>query len=186
LREDAARGPAMTATGDPALIERAKDGDLGAFELLYRRNVGRVYAVCLRLLADEGRAEELTQDAFVRAWQRLGSFEGRSAFSSWIHRVAVNLVIDALRARIARTAFEISVDEATAAREAAAPADVCAAIDLDRAIASLPAGARAVYVLHEIEGYRHEDIAELIGVEPGTSKAQLHRARALLRRALSR
>jgi RNA polymerase sigma-70 factor (ECF subfamily) len=185
LRDDAAQGPAMTAAGDSALIERAKDGDLGAFELLYRRNVGRVYAVCLRLLADEGRAEELTQDAFVRVWQRLGSFEGRSSISSWIHRVAVNVAIDALRARNARAMWEAPGDEATAGG-AVAPADVGAGIDLERAIASLPAGARAVYVLHEVEGFRHEDIAELIGIEPGTSKAQLHRARALLRRALSR
>lgn len=172
----------MITDTDHALVARAKDGDLAAFEALYRSHAGRIHAVCLRLTANPEEAEERTQDAFVRAWEKLGSFEGRSAFGSWLYRLAVNLVIDARRARASRRRVEV-IDE-----EPDAPASIPEAglgLDLERAIAGLPEGARTVYVLHEIEGYRHEEIGEVMGIATGTSKAQLHRARTLLRRSLS-
>src|SRR5881398_998874 len=141
------------------LIQRAQQGDQAAFEALYRAHVGRVYALCLRLTADRARAEELTQDAFVRAWERLASFRGESAFSSWLYRLTVNVVFLGQRA---------------------------GQLDLERAIAALPPGAREVFVLHDVEGYRHHEIARLNGIAVGTSKAQLFRARRLLREALSK
>ena len=142
-----------------------------------------MYAICLRLVADRHRAEELTQDAFVRAWQRLGSFEGRSAFSSWLYRLAVNVVIDSRRAQRRELAF-LSGDELPDTPGPQAAPEI--GLDLERAIAELPSGARLVYVLHEIEGYRHDEIADMTGIASGTSKAQLHRARRHLRKALSR
>lgn len=169
-------------TTERALVSRAKDGDVGAFETLHRRTVGRVHAVCLRLTGDPAWAEEICQDAYVRAWQNLGAFEGRSAFSTWLHRLAVNLALDARRAAL-RRGLGAHAEEA---HERPAPRrDPDATVDLERAIAALPVGARVVYVLHDIEGYTHQEIGEMTAVAAGTSKAQLHRARRLLRKALS-
>ena len=136
--------------------------------------------------ADARRAEELTQDVFVRAWERLGSFRGESAFSSWLYRLAVNVVLGERRSERRRTKRVLATDEVATHAVAAPRANPAARMDLERAIAGLPAGARAIFVLYEIEGYRHEEIAELTGLAPGTSKAQLHRARRLLREALER
>jgi RNA polymerase sigma-70 factor, ECF subfamily len=169
------------------LIHRAQQGDQAAFEALYHQHVGRVYAVCLRLTGDRGRAEELTQDAFVRAWERLGSFRGDSAFSSWLYRVAVNVVYLSLRAAGRRTRRVVAVADPGALERA--PDDTGGpgtALDLEGAVARLPPGAREVFVLHDVEGYRHEEIAQLAGIAVGTSKAQLFRARRLLREALNR
>jgi RNA polymerase sigma-70 factor, ECF subfamily len=172
------------------VVRRAQEGDVAAFEQLYRENVDRVFALCLRLSGDGGRAEELAQDVFVRAWEKLGSFEGKSAFSTWLHRLAVNVVLGERRSEGVRLAKVFATDELetfetaeTAARPAADPGT---GIDLERAIAKLPAGARAVFVLHDVEGYRHEEIARMQGTAVGTCKAQLHRARRLLREALGR
>ena len=169
-------------------VRRAQAGDESAFEALYREHVGRVYAICLRMSADARRAEELTQDAFVRAWERLGSFRGESAFSSWLYRIAVNVVLGARRAEGRRAHRQRAAAELSAATEreghAAAERNPGTRLDLERAIAELPPGARTIFVLHDVEGYRHEEIARLTGLAPGTSKAQLHRARRLLREAL--
>lgn len=169
-------------------VRRAQAGDESAFEALYREHVGRVYAICLRMSGDARRAEELTQDAFVRAWERLGSFRGESAFSSWLYRIAVNVVLGTRRAEGRRAhRHEIAAGLATAAeREEAGAVERSPGtrLDLERAIAELPPGARTIFVLHDVEGYRHEEIARLTGLAPGTSKAQLHRARRLLREAL--
>lgn len=187
---------AVPSAGDSAeedLVERSRAGDTAAFERLYRVHCGRVHAVCLRMLGDRGRAEEATQDAFVRAWQRLGSFRGDSAFGSWLYRLAANVAVDRLRRERRHEAGEAwSEDdgEDPGAPPAAEPAPAAsrpgAAIDLERAIRTLPPRARAVFVLHDVEGYRHGEIAALTGVAEGTSKAQLHRARRLLREALER
>ncbi len=177
------------------LIHRAQQGDQAAFEALYRAHVGRVYALCLRLTADAAQAEELTQDAFVRVWERLASFRGESAFSSWLFRLTVNVVF--LRGRAARRrALRVFTTGDPAALEqprsdssglgAGGAGEVGGAIDLERAVATLPPGAREVFVLHDVEGYRHQEIAQLAGIAVGTSKAQLFRARRLLREALSR
>ncbi|MBI1319703.1 MAG: sigma-70 family RNA polymerase sigma factor [Candidatus Hydrogenedens sp.] len=166
-------------------VRRAQAGDTRAFEFLYRENRGRVYALCLRMTANPGLADELAQEAFVRAWEKLDGFRGESKFSTWLHRLTVNVVLGALRQRNRRQNRETGVEEfeALPAAEAAAPAGLRA--DLEAAIQSLPEGARRVFVLHDIEGYRHEDIAEMMGTATGTCKAQLHRARKLLRERLS-
>jgi len=169
------------------LVRQAQEGDVAAFEQLYRENLGRVYALCLRLCCDATLAEELTQDSFVRAWQKLASFRGDSAFSSWLHPLAVNVALSERRSRRRRNQTFIATDDLStfeSPSEAPRPAPT-AALDLERALATLPAGARAIFVLHDIEGLKHEEIAERTGVAVGTSKAQLHRARKLLREALS-
>lgn len=172
---------------DGQWVERARGGDVAAFEELYRRHAGRVYALCLRMCGNAAEAEERTQDAFVRAWEKLDSFRGRSAFSSWLHRLTVNVVLGCWRRQGRRRERVVPFDEAAGpeAPEAAAPAPPAgAAVDLERAIAALPAGARTVFVLYDVEGYQHQEIAELTGLAVGTCKAQLHRARQLLRKAL--
>ncbi len=167
----------------PDLVRRAQDGDREAFERLYREQVGRVYALCLRLAGDPGRAEELTQDTFVRAWRKLGSFRGDAAFSSWLHRIAINTVYQAGRAEKRRRARHHRA-QGPAGEGATARAAPGLKVDLERAIAGLPPGARSVFVLYDIEGYRHAEIAELTGLAVGTVKAQVHRARRLLRESL--
>lgn len=166
------------------LVRRAQGGDRGAFEALYRAAVGRVYALCLRMTGDRASAEELTQEAFVRAWRKLGTFRGEAAFTTWMHRLAVNVVLGARRSGARRP--EVSSEDEPAAAEPAAPATAgVEAIDLERAIARLPHRARQVFVLHEVEGYRHDEIAAMAGMAVGTSKAHLNRARRLLREALT-
>lgn len=170
---------------DTALVERARAGDSAAFERLYRDHVGRIYALCLRLSGDGARAEELTQDAFVRAWQKLGTFRGESAFSTWLYRLTVNLVLGERRSegrRHARVVTEDLTEWEIAMPAVSHPGEK---LDLERAIAALPPGARTVFVMHEVEGYGHQEIAELTGRAEGTCKALLHRARKLLREALA-
>ena len=168
-------------------VRRAQQGEQAAFEQLYHANVGRIYALCLRLCGDSGRAEELTQDVFVRAWEKLGSFQGKSAFSTWLHRLAVNVVLGDKRSEGVRVHRVFSTDEPEKYElPSTRTPDPGAAMDLEWAIAKLPPGARAVFVLHDVEGYKHEEIAEMQGSAVGTCKAQLHRARRLLREALGR
>ncbi len=172
----------MSRTGDDNdLLAAARAGDVTAFEALYRANVAWVYGLCLRMLGDRGRAEETTQDTFVRAWQRLASFRGDSSFSTWLYRVAVNTAASALRSQRSRPRGSADLDGLEVALR---PAPSEARIDLERAIALLPAGARSVLVLHDVEGLRHEEIAEVLGCAVGTSKAQLHRARRMLKEVL--
>ncbi len=168
------------------LVRRAQQGDQAAFHALYRENAGRVHALCLRLTADAAQAEELTQDVFVRAWGRLATFRGDSAFSTWLHRLAVNVVLMDRRAASRRALRVVATEDPAALERVGHESTPGLALDLERAIAALPPGAREVFVLHDIEGYRHEEIAELTGIAAGTSKAQLFRARRLLREALNR
>jgi RNA polymerase sigma-70 factor (ECF subfamily) len=166
-----------------ALVRRAAAGDTAAFERLYRDHVGRVHGAILRLVGmDRARAEELTQEAFVRAWQKLSSFRHESAFSTWLHRLGVNIALMDLRGR--RDAD--TVDDAVLEHAAGGEVPFCAAErgDLERAVSALPPRARAVLVLHDVEGWKHEEISRELGMAVGSSKAQLHRARGLLRRAL--
>jgi len=166
-------------------VQRAQAGDQAAFRVLYEQHVGRVYALCLRLAGDRHQAEEHVQDVFVRAWERLGSFRGESAFSTWLHRLTVNEVLQSRRATGRRTArVELHEDGGMAMDRGTTP--TAPTPELSRAIAALPEGARTVFVLHDVEGYRHDEIAEMTGIAEGTSKAQLHRARRLLREALGR
>jgi RNA polymerase sigma-70 factor (ECF subfamily) len=171
--------------GKSGLVERAAAGDVDAFEELYRANVGRVYALCLRMAGDPTLAEELAQEAFVRAWQKLGSFRGASAFSTWLHRVTVNVVLSHRRSAARREARVHPCGDDLPRDVARRESGTVESIDLERAISSLPDGARRVFVLHDVEGFRHQDISRLMGIAVGTSKAQLHRARKLLRKALT-
>ena len=166
-------------------VALAAAGDRRAFERLYRDHVDRVFALCLRMSGDRAAAEELTQDVFVRAWEKLALFRGESAFSTWLHRLAVNVVLTARKSAGRRTAHDGGDDETIDALPTAplAPGD---RMDLEAAIAGLPPGARRVFVLHDVEGYKHEEIADFLGITSGGSKAQLHRARMLLREALQR
>lgn len=166
-------------------VRRAQQGDAAAFEELYRTHAGRIHALCLRLEGDQARAEELTQDVFVRAWQRLPTFRGESAFGTWLHRLAVNVVL-ADRRTLWRRGRRLLFTDDPAAFERPGEAAPGNTGDLEGAIAALPRGARAVFVLHDVEGYTHEEIARLSGIAAGTSKAQLFRARRLLREALDR
>ena len=174
------------ASSDLDVVCRAKAGDTSAFERLYRENVGRVYAVCLRIVSDTARAEELTQDAFVRAREMLGSFRGESAFSTWLHRVAVNVVLVDLRSHRRRISRVESTDEIELFDTQGQQVPNGTRLDLEDAITSLPPQARAIFTLHDVEGYKHEEIAEQMGLAVGTCKAQLHRARKLLKEVLER
>ncbi len=193
--------------GELELARLAAGGDHSAFERLYQAHSGRVFALCLRMSGSRSSACELTQDVFVHVWQRLASFRGESALSSWIYRLTVNLVLSNVRGdqrRQKHEAAESDMDNMTdhegsrpepgarlradeeSAVGAAKPSSVHEAIDLERAIASLPKGARTVFVLHDVEGYQHDEIAKMTGTAEGTCRAQLHRARKLLIEALER
>jgi len=178
-----------TATGhdeDGELVKLARTGHVPAFESLYRRHRDRIYGLLWRLCGgDSGLAEDLLQEAFVRAWQKLDSFRGESRFGTWLHRLSANVALSDRRTRMRRVRHEAPFDEAA---ENAAPGsrDVFAPqrSDLERAIARLPQRARTVLVLYDIEGYAHAEIAAMTGMAVGSSKAQLHRARRLVRELL--
>jgi RNA polymerase sigma-70 factor (ECF subfamily) len=166
------------------LVQRAQSGDLVAFERLYRENERRVFALCLRMSANPELAEELTQEVFIRAWKKLGSFRGQSAFSSWLYPLTVNVARSERRSRMRRLARVFPTDDVAALEPTPRPPTPETGFDLEKAMATLPPGARNVFVLHDVEGRTHEEIASLLGLASGTSKAQLHRARKLLREAL--
>ena len=167
---------------DAQLARRAAGVDVAAFEALYRRHHRRVHGVILRLVGHaSARAEDLTQEAFVRAWQALPTFRFESAVSTWLHRMAVNTALMELRARRSRPQAD---DDEDALESLSMPDTAGRAVlgrDLERAVATLPPRARAVLVLHDVEGWKHEEIAAELGMAVGSSKAQLHRARGLLR-----
>lgn len=177
--------PVAAPSDEKALLTRAARGDGAAFAELYREHVGRVYGLCLRLTADRALAEEHTQESFVRAWENLGSFRAEAAFGTWLYRIAANLALGGLRDRNRRglkVVQGLDQEVVEAVPEQASP--IWEGLDLEQAIGELPPGARAVFVLHDVEGWRHDEIAEQLGLAVGTSKAQLHRARRLLRRRL--
>ena len=166
------------------LVKDAQNGDLLAFERLYRENERKVFALCLRLSCDAALAEELTQEVFVRAWRKLGSFRGESAFSSWLYPLTVNVALSERRSRRRRDARIFATDDPASLERFPGTPRPEAGFDLQKAMAALPSGARAVFVLHDVEGRTHEEIAAMLDLAPGTSKAQLFRARRLLREAL--
>ena len=169
---------------DAADASRAAAGDFRAFERLYRTHAGRVHALARRMLSPD-EAAEATQDVFVRAWQKIGQFRGDAAFGTWLHRLAVNVFL--ARRQVLKLARERHVDDETALETVPARvAGTDTSIDFEAALERLPPGARQVFVLHDVEGYKHEEIAELLGVTTGTTKAQLHRARMILREHLDR
>jgi RNA polymerase sigma factor (sigma-70 family) len=175
---------ALAARGEERdLLAVARAGDLRAFETLYRGHIKRLYALCWRLCGDSSTTDELVQEVFVRAWSNLGSFRGEASFATWLARVAVRLFLDQRRAR-RRGPVCVDADHPALANRAGAAVMTEARHDLERALRALPPRARAVFVLHDIEGHRHEEIAAMMAVDVGTSKSQLHRARRLLREAL--
>jgi RNA polymerase sigma factor (sigma-70 family) len=175
--------PAVAEAGaDFALVRQAASGDLAAFERIYRAHSRRVYATILRLVGgDRGRAEDLTQEAFVRVWQKLAEFRFESAFSTWLHRLAVNVALMALRAGRAQVQADDDIDDEGLQLPESRPSAPDARIDLEALIPRLPPRARAVLLLHDVEGWQHDEIGKELGMAVGTSKAQLHRARGLLR-----
>lgn len=167
----------------PIAVLRAQNGDRDAFETVYRDHVGRVYALVRRMCGDAAMADELTQDVFVRVWERIGSYRGDAAFGTWLHRLAVNVSLGDKRSEgrhLARVVPQADPDDG----KSSVSRHDDASIDLQRALDTLPEKARQVFVLHDVEGWPHEDIAEAMGTTVGTSKAQLHRARSLLRKVL--
>jgi RNA polymerase sigma-70 factor (ECF subfamily) len=167
-------------------VEKAQAGDRLAFEQLYRSHCDRIYALCWRMCGgDRGLAEDMVQEAFVRAWSKLDLFRGDSKFGTWLHRLTVNVVLSDRRIRVKRLQVEREmVDDVE--RTLVGDRDVFAGLrkDLEAAIAGLPERARTVLVLYDIEGYRHKEIAQMTGMAVGSSKAQLHRARKLVREVL--
>ena len=161
----------------------AAAGDVRAFERVYREHLPRVHGLVRRMTAGRD-ADELTQDVFVRVWQKLATFRGDSAFGTWLHRLAVNVVIERFRTETTRRQRHYDGEEIFD-RMASLPRSGDLAMDLDLAVSRLPDGAREIFVLHDVEGYKHREIAELLDISAGTSKAQLHRARMMLRKHLA-
>ena len=170
--------------GPKRLVERAQHGDREAFEQIYRQEVGRIHGLCWRLTGDADLAEELTQEAFVRAWRKLHLFSGRSALSTWLHRLTVNVVMADHRVHGMRRRRQLPLEDVHSEQPVDSGKSAEIGLDLERAIATLPPRARSVFVLHDVEGYAHAEIAEIADMAIGTSKAHLHRARDLLRKAL--
>lgn len=162
---------------------RAADGDTAAFERLYRRHIGRIHTLARRMLGPE-YADDATQDIFVRAWSKLSQFRGDSAFGTWLHRLAINVILGR-RGDLARQRERYSENDPAVERATAPRVSTEARIDLEAALQKLPEGARQVFVLHDVEGFKHEEIAALLDVTAGTSKSQLHRARMVLREYLA-
>src|SRR3972149_4479366 len=174
----------MTLTGDGLRgrpghddVALAAAGDASAFERLYRTHVARIHSLTRRMLGGHD-ADEVTQDIFVRTWQKLGQFRGESAFGTWLHRLAVNVIIERRRS-YAIQRERMSDDPEALDLVKAAPLRGDSRMDLDQAIQQLPAGAREIFVLHDVEGYKHREIAAMLDIAAGTSKRQLHRARML-------
>ena len=177
-----------SAPSEAEAIERAKQGDGEAFEILYELHKRRVYSLCLRMTANTAEAEDLAQEAFLQLFRKIGTFRGESAFSTWLHRLAVNVVLMHLRKKGLPV---VSLEETTPGEEDAPKKDfgaedmnLAGSIDrlqLQKAVENLPPGYRTIFVLHDVEGYEHNEIAELVGCSIGNSKSQLHKARMKLR-----
>ena len=162
---------------DADLIRRAQAGDAEAFATLYHAHAGRVFALCLRMSADRARATDLAQDVFVRLWERLPQFRFESALGTWLHRLAVNTILESMRSELRRSARVTAVDDDVLHDVPAGDAPMDVRIDLERALPHLPDGPRQVFVLHVLEGVPTEEIAALIGLAPATVRVHLHRAR---------
>lgn len=178
------------ATPDFDLAQAAARGDMRAFEMLYERHHRRVYSLCLRMLANATEAEDLTQEVFIQLFRKVGSFRGESAFTTWLHRLTVNHVLMHFRKK------GVKYEKTTEEGEIGEIQDIIQSIGerprfvdriaLDKAISELPPGYRTVFVLHDVEGFEHEEVADMLGVSVGTSKSQLHKARMRLRDLLNK
>jgi RNA polymerase sigma-70 factor (ECF subfamily) len=174
---------------DFALAQRAAQGDVGAFEEIFRRNHRLVYGLCLRMTQDVAEAEDVTQEVFILLLRKVGGYRGEANFTTWLHRLTVNQVLMRFRKNKSRREDALEEGEAQAAdvlpASARRPSQMIDRITLERAIAKLPPGYRAAFVLHDVEGYEHEEVARMMGCAVGTSKSQLHKARAKLRKILA-
>jgi RNA polymerase sigma-70 factor, ECF subfamily len=188
-RESQERQRRATEFNEAGAIERAKQGDALAFQELYDKHKRRVYSLCLRMTANTAEAEDLTQEAFLQLYRKIGTFRGESAFSTWLHRLSVNVVLMHLRKKSLPL---VSLEETTQPGEEDTPKKDFGAEDLalagsidrlqlQRAVNDLPPGYRTIFVLHDIEGYEHNEIAGIVGCSIGNSKSQLHKARMKLR-----
>jgi RNA polymerase sigma-70 factor (ECF subfamily) len=176
--------PETVVDFDVALIERARRGDSKAFERLYREHVGRVHGLCLRMTRNPDQAADCAQDAFIKAWKALPKFEARASFSTWLHRIAVNTVLEKRRGSVN---VEMTVEDPSELEEPVMVLDTpVEEEELETAIRSLPQGARDALVLCGVYGYEHSEAASMLGIAVGTCKAQLHRARGLLKERLER
>src|SRR5688572_11246839 len=183
-----AAGQLSASTGraeEMALVERCRNGDLAAFEAIYRAHSGRLYSVACRMLGNPADAEDLLQEIFLAAHRKLDSFRGDSALGTWLYRLATNLCLDHLRSRAAKSSqVTDAIDDEPALADIGSRrvADrTVDRMDLERALAQLPEGCRTAFVLHDVEGLEHREVAEVLGIAEGTSKSQVHKARLRLR-----
>ena len=188
-----AAGQLSASTGraeEMALVERCRNGDLAAFEAIYRTHSGRLYSVACRMLGNPADAEDLLQEIFLAAHRKLDSFRGDSALGTWLYRLATNLCLDHLRSRAAKSSqVTDAIDDEPALADIGSRrvADrTVDRMDLERALAQLPEGCRTAFVLHDVEGLEHREVAEVLGIAEGTSKSQVHKARLRLRTILGR
>ena len=183
-------GPLPGRAEDMALVDRCRKGDFGAFEELYRQHAGRLYSVACRMVGNPSDAEDLLQEIFLMAHRKLDSFRGDSALGTWLYRLATNLCLDHLRSKAARTSqLTGALDDEPGLADAGSRSLAERALtrmDLERALTELPDGCRAAFVLHDIEGLEHREVAEALGIAEGTSKSQVHKARLRLRGLLGR
>ena len=173
-----------------ALVERCRRGDVGAFETMYRRHSGRLYSVACRMLGNPADAEDMLQEIFLAAHRKLESFRGEAALGTWLYRLGTNLCLDYLRSRAAKSGqLTDAIDDEPALADAGSRrlADqTVTKMDLERALAQLPEGCRSAFVLHDVEGLEHKEVADILGIAEGTSKSQVHKARLRLRGMLGR
>jgi RNA polymerase sigma-70 factor (ECF subfamily) len=176
----------MRKTDDPEveLVLQAKAGSHAAFEALYRTHLGHVYGICMRILMDQSKSEEVTQKIFIHAWMKLQSFRGESRFSSWLYRLSVNMILDQLKLVGWKNDPDIQNEQKQFTGAHSFEPAHNLRLDLNNAIDLLPRQARIIFVMHDIAGYTHEEIAEAMKLSPGTCKAQLSRARRILREVL--
>jgi len=174
--------------GDHELVARHRQGDTDAFGEIYRRHAGRLYGVAYRMVGHAGEAEDLLQEIFLQAHRKLGGFKGQSALATWLYRLAMNHCLDHLRSkasRMSRATGSLDVDEVPPPAAPAGAVELTVSrLDLERAIAQLPEGCRAAFLLHDVEGFEHREVAEMLGIAEGTSKSQVHKARLRLRATL--
>jgi RNA polymerase sigma-70 factor (ECF subfamily) len=187
---DGTNNVASNSLSDYELAQASAHGDMQAFETIYRRHHRRVYSLCLRMVANATEAEDLTQEVFIQLFRKIGSFRGESAFTTWLHRLTVNHVLMHFRkrgVRLEKTTEEGEIGEIQDFLQAGAERPrFVDRIALDKAISELPPGYRTVFVLHDVEGFEHEEVANMLGVSVGTSKSQLHKARMRLRELLNK
>lgn len=190
MTTDGMNNAAPTSLSDYELAQAAGRGDMKAFETIYERHHRRVYSLCLRMVANATEAEDLAQEVFIQLFRKIGSFRGESAFTTWLHRLTVNHVLMHFRkrgVRLEKTTEEGEIGEIQDYLQAAAERPrFVDRIALDKAISELPPGYRTVFVLHDVEGFEHEEVADMLGVSVGTSKSQLHKARMRLRELLNK